>query len=793
MSLLVVGLSHRTAPVSLLERAARRRRPAADGAATSCSAASTSARSWCCPPATGSRCTRRSTGSTAACRTPRPCWPTGSAWTSPSLGEHLYVHYEDAAVLHLFSVAAGLDSMVVGESQILGQLRDGVRGRGRAGRGQPAAARALPARAAGGQAGALGDRHRPGRRLGRLGRARPRPSATLGPLAGKRALVIGAGSMGALSAATLARAGHRASWSSPTGRRRRAERLAAQLDGPARAVPLDDVAGRAGRCRRGRRLHRRGRHRAAAADGRGVAAGARAAARWCCSTSRCRGTSTVPPASLPGVHYLDLAALQEPAVRLGAHEDVERARQIVGRGGRRPARRPPGHRGRPDGDRAAGPGGRGGRRRAGPAGRPAARRSTRSPGPRSRAAVHRVVQTLLHAPTVRVKELAERPGGDAYADALRELFDLDPAATAAVGRRRTARTDEEAAVTLTRRCGSGPGAARWPAAQTAWSSPRWPASGSRPSAVEIVTTGDRSTAALTQIGGTGVFVSALRDALLGRRDRRRRALVQGPADRSRRTGSWSRPCRRARTRATCWSRATGSPWPSCRPAPSSAPARPAGPRRSRALGPGRRGRADPRQRGHPAAQGGRRRGGRGGAGPGRPGPARPAGRGHRDARPAAGAARAGAGRARRSSAARPTASWWRSSPRSTTPTPGPRSSRSAPCWPRLEAGCTAPVGALAVIAEGDARPGTVPPRLGDRGRRLRRRPAVRHRPGHRRRRRSVGGWPPTCSPTAPRISLGARDEPRAQDHRSDHLRRGRPRRPRPADRPGRRGAALGRR
>jgi glutamyl-tRNA reductase len=46
--------------------------------------------------------------------------------------------------------------------------------------------------------------------------------------------------------------------------------------------------------------------------------------------------------------------------------------------------------------------------------------------------VHRVVQTLLHAPTVRVKQLAERPGGGAYADALRELFDLDPAATAAV-------------------------------------------------------------------------------------------------------------------------------------------------------------------------------------------------------------------------------------------------------------------------------------------------------------------------------------------------------------------------
>jgi glutamyl-tRNA reductase len=46
--------------------------------------------------------------------------------------------------------------------------------------------------------------------------------------------------------------------------------------------------------------------------------------------------------------------------------------------------------------------------------------------------VHRVVEKLLHNPTVRVKELAGEPGGSAYADALRELFGLDLGRVAAV-------------------------------------------------------------------------------------------------------------------------------------------------------------------------------------------------------------------------------------------------------------------------------------------------------------------------------------------------------------------------
>ena len=46
--------------------------------------------------------------------------------------------------------------------------------------------------------------------------------------------------------------------------------------------------------------------------------------------------------------------------------------------------------------------------------------------------VRRVVDKLLHAPTVRVKQLASAPGGDTYAEALRELFELDPQAVDAV-------------------------------------------------------------------------------------------------------------------------------------------------------------------------------------------------------------------------------------------------------------------------------------------------------------------------------------------------------------------------
>jgi glutamyl-tRNA reductase len=54
--------------------------------------------------------------------------------------------------------------------------------------------------------------------------------------------------------------------------------------------------------------------------------------------------------------------------------------------------------------------------------------------------MRRVVDKLLHAPTVRVKELAGSPGGEEYAAALRVLFDLDPRAVEAVTRAATDQT-----------------------------------------------------------------------------------------------------------------------------------------------------------------------------------------------------------------------------------------------------------------------------------------------------------------------------------------------------------------
>ena len=103
----------------------------------------------------------------------------------------MYVHYEDAAVQHLFQVVCGLDSMVVGEAQILGQVREALR----VAQHEGAVGRAL--NELGQQALRVGKRahaetgHRP-RRVGADDRrASTWPPPWLGDLAGRRALVVG--------------------------------------------------------------------------------------------------------------------------------------------------------------------------------------------------------------------------------------------------------------------------------------------------------------------------------------------------------------------------------------------------------------------------------------------------------------------------------------------------------------------------------------------------------------------------------------------------------------------------
>ncbi|NBE53359.1 glutamyl-tRNA reductase [Streptomyces boluensis] len=208
MSLLVVGLSHRSAPVSVLERAAL----PADAQVKLLQ--DTVAAEPASEAAVLATCNRIELYADV------DKFHAGVAELSTLLAQHsgvgleeltpyLYVHYEDRAVHHLLSVACGLDSMVVGEGQILGQIKDAL-------------ATAQELHTAGRllndlfqQALRVGKRahsetgiDRAGQSLVTFGLEQLTEGAPVAEwAAGKRALVIGAGSMSSLAAATLARVG----------------------------------------------------------------------------------------------------------------------------------------------------------------------------------------------------------------------------------------------------------------------------------------------------------------------------------------------------------------------------------------------------------------------------------------------------------------------------------------------------------------------------------------------------------------------------------------------------------
>ncbi|WP_030903290.1 glutamyl-tRNA reductase [Streptomyces sp. NRRL S-515] len=208
MSLLVVGLSHRSAPVSVLERASL----AADAKVKLLHD------TLAAEPAT--EATVLATCNRIELYADVDKFHAGVAELSTLLAQHsgvaleeltpyLYVHYEDRAVHHLFSVACGLDSMVVGEGQILGQIKDALA----LGQELHTAGRLIndlfqQALRVGKRAHSETGIDRAGQSLVTFGLEQLAVGTPVAEwAAGKRALVIGAGSMSSLAAATLARVG----------------------------------------------------------------------------------------------------------------------------------------------------------------------------------------------------------------------------------------------------------------------------------------------------------------------------------------------------------------------------------------------------------------------------------------------------------------------------------------------------------------------------------------------------------------------------------------------------------
>ncbi len=205
MPVVVIGLNHRTAPLELLERTAVPVERLGKALVDVC------ARSNVNEAVVLSTCNRTEVYAVVerfhgAYQEIRDflCDLAGSA--PEDLSDHLYSQFDDEAVAHLFHVAAGLDSAVLGESEILGQVRTAW----------------LVARDEGASRGTLDLLFRHGLEVGKrvrretgIGRSTASVShaavemATerLGGLAGRRVLVVGAGEMGEGMAVALRAAG----------------------------------------------------------------------------------------------------------------------------------------------------------------------------------------------------------------------------------------------------------------------------------------------------------------------------------------------------------------------------------------------------------------------------------------------------------------------------------------------------------------------------------------------------------------------------------------------------------
>jgi glutamyl-tRNA reductase len=441
---LVVGLSHKSAPVPVLERAAlggdELPKLLRDLFHTG-DVAGTFVVSTCNRVEVYADVDRFHGGVAAICE----LLSRYSGIAIPELTGNLYVHYDERAVKHLLAVAAGLDSMVVGEGQILGQVRTALnvaREHGTLGRvlGEVGSAALRTGKRAHAETGI----DRTGASLVSVGI--DAATAQLGiapasaadqPLSGRNVLVVGAGSMSSLAATTAARAGA-ASVVVANRTRRRAERLAASIGGTtADLARLPDAIAGADlvmSCTGAAGL-------VITADVVEAALAARAGGRplVLLDLAMPRDVDTnaagLPGVTVIGMDELALAGRSATAVP-GVTDDVAAVRAIVEDefstywSAATAARVTP----TVVALRA---------KAAEVVDAELARLAGRLQGAegfddhaRNEIArtVRRVVDKLLHAPTVRVKELAGSPRGDGYDEALRVLFDLDPRTVDAVAR-----------------------------------------------------------------------------------------------------------------------------------------------------------------------------------------------------------------------------------------------------------------------------------------------------------------------------------------------------------------------
>jgi glutamyl-tRNA reductase len=433
VSLLVVGLSHRSAPLPLLERVSLASDAAGkllDDVAASPAVDEAMLLATCNRVELYASVEKFHAG--VATLSELLARHTGVGFDE--LSAHVYVHYEERAAQHLFAVTASLDSMLVGEHQILGQVRSAFRNaqdRGDAGTVlhnvvEHALHAAKRAHAETNIDAAGNTLVEAGLQLGvellnKTGDAGSRP---------RRAIVIGAGSMASVAATVL-----RGSSTLNVGdvlvvsrTLRAAQLLAARVEG--RALPMAELE-----------------HELADADLVVTCTGADTIVLPADVVARAMAGRAARPlfildvavprdvdervAQVPGVTLVDLDVLAPVVENAAASEDVREARRIV------------------DTELAAYAAAR---RASGVAPTVVALRDKAAQIVAAEmhrldrrlpeldaaareeiaATVRRVVDKVLHAPTVRVQELADTVGPESYPEALRRLFDLDPSAPTAI-------------------------------------------------------------------------------------------------------------------------------------------------------------------------------------------------------------------------------------------------------------------------------------------------------------------------------------------------------------------------